>query len=52
VRVAAWMGDTVEMVGKTYAHLMPDDDDDDGRAAIEAYYAGRSARNVREEAAQ
>jgi integrase len=39
VRVAAWMGDTVDMIVKTYAHLMPDDDGDaDGRAAVEAFF--------------
>ena len=43
VRVAAWLGDTVEMVAATYAHLMPEDDDSDGRAAVAAFFAGRSA---------
>jgi len=40
VRVAAWLGDTVEMVTHTYAHLLPDDDDSDGRAAVEAFFRG------------
>jgi integrase len=40
VRVAAWMGDTVDVVVKTYAHLMPGDDGDaDGRAAVGAFFA-------------
>lgn len=39
VRVAAWLGDTVEMVTKTYAHLLPDDHDGEeaGRAASAAF---------------
>jgi len=39
VRVAAWLGDTAEMVMKTYAHLLPDDHDgeDAGRAASAAF---------------
>ena len=39
VRVAAWLGDTAAMVTKTYAHLLPDDDDSDGRAAMDAFLA-------------
>lgn len=39
VRVAAWLGDTVAIVAQTYAHLMPDDDDSDGRAATDAFLA-------------
>lgn len=39
VRVAAWLGDTPAMVYKTYAHLLPDDDDSDGRAAMDAFLA-------------
>lgn len=41
VRVAAWLGDTPEMVMKTYAHLVPDDSDgeDAGRAASAAFLA-------------
>lgn len=39
VRVAAWMGDTVDVVVRTYAHLMPGDDDDGGRAAVDAFLA-------------
>ena len=47
VRVAAWLGDTVEMVTSTYAHLMPDDRDgeDAGRAASAAFLAS-CARSV------
>lgn len=54
VRVAAWMGDTVAMVSSTYAHLMPGDDDADGRAAVDLFFAGRraSAPDVPEEAAE
>lgn len=39
VRVAAWMGDTVEVVTKTYLHLMPDDHDGEqaGRSASAAF---------------
>jgi len=39
VRVAAWLGDTVQMVTKTYLHLMPDDHDGEaaGRAAVAAF---------------
>jgi integrase len=39
VRVAAWIGDTVEVVTKTYAHLMPDDSEGDeaGRLASAAF---------------
>jgi len=39
VRVAAWLGDTVAVVARTYAHLLPDDDDSDGRAATDAFLA-------------
>lgn len=35
VRVASWMGDTPEMIWKTYAHMMPERDDGDGREAID-----------------
>lgn len=47
VRVAAWLGDTVETVTKTYLHLMPDDHDGDeaGRAAGAAFLAA-CARSV------
>jgi integrase len=37
VAVAAWLGDTVETVYKTYAHLMPDADDR-GRKAIDQFF--------------
>jgi integrase len=39
VRVAAWMGDTVAVVTKTYLHLMPDDHDGEqaGRSASAAF---------------
>jgi integrase len=54
VRVASWLGDTVEMVASTYAHLMPGDDDADGRAAVAAFFAGREpcAPDVPSEAAK
>lgn len=53
VRVAAWMGDTVAMVSSTYAHLMPGDDDADGRAAVDLFFAGgASAPDVPSEAAE
>jgi integrase len=37
VRVAAWLGDTAAMVVGTYGHLLPGDDDSDGRAAVDAF---------------
>jgi integrase len=46
VRVAAWTGDTVTEIARTYAHLLQHDDDDDGRAAVEAFYAQPSAPDV------
>ena len=47
VRVAAWLGDTVEVVTQTYLHLMPDDHDGDdaGRAATAGFLAS-CARSV------
>jgi hypothetical protein len=36
VAVAVWLGDTVETVYKTYAHLMPDADDR-GREAMDRF---------------
>ena len=42
VRVAAWMGDTPEMVLGTYAHLLPGDDDSDGRDAVDGFLSGAS----------
>ncbi len=45
VRVAAWMGDTVQVVATTYAHLMPEDGGEDGRAAVDAFF-GPGERNV------
>lgn len=40
VRVAAAMGDTVDVVVKTYAHLMPEDDGDaDLRSAVDDFFA-------------
>lgn len=41
VRVAAWMGDTVQEVMATYAHLMPGDEDGEaqGRAAVDGLFA-------------
>ena len=35
--VAAWLGDTVETVHRTYAHLMPDADDR-GRTAMDQFF--------------
>ena len=43
VRVAAWMGDTVQVVADTYAHLLRRDDDEDGRAAVDAFFASPRA---------
>jgi integrase len=37
VAVAAWLGDTVETVHRTYAHLMPDADDR-GRKAMDQFF--------------
>ena len=41
VRVAAALGDTVDVVVKTYAHLMPGDADGDAqlRSAVDAFFA-------------
>lgn len=50
VRVAAALGDTVEMVVKTYAHLMPEEDGDaDLRDAVDAFF-GQCAPDVPPEA--
>lgn len=46
VRVAAWIGDTVETVVGTYAHMMPGGDDGDGRAAVDSFFAPPSAPDV------
>jgi integrase len=43
-RVAAWMGDTPQVVWQTYAHLMPGDDGAAGRAAVDAFFGHSSAR--------
>lgn len=45
VRVAAWLGDTVQVVTTTYAHLMPDDHDGEsaGRAALAAFLGACAA---------
>ena len=37
VAVAAWLGDTVQTVHRTYAHLMPDADDR-GRKAMDEFF--------------
>jgi integrase len=37
VAVAAWLGDTIETVYKTYAHLMPDADER-GRRVIDQFF--------------
>jgi integrase len=46
VRVAAWMGDTPQMVWQTYAHMIPGDSGDDGRLAVDGFFAGPSAPDV------
>jgi integrase len=37
VKVAAWLGDTVQTVWETYAHFMPDSDDR-GRKAMDLFF--------------
>lgn len=39
VRAAAWLGDTPAIVLGTYAHLMPGDSGDDGRAAVDRFFS-------------
>jgi integrase len=46
VRVAAWIGDTVQTVVEIYAHMMPGGDDGDGRAAVEAFFGVPGAPDV------
>jgi integrase len=46
VRVAAWLGDTPAMVLDAYAHYVPGHDDNDGRAATDAFFAGPCAPDV------
>jgi hypothetical protein len=46
VRVSSWLGDTPQVVLQTYAHLMPGDSGDDGRAAVDAFFAGPGARKM------
>lgn len=46
VRVAAWIGDSVKTVVETYAHFLPGGDDDDGRAAVDAFLAPPGAPDV------
>jgi len=41
VSVAAWLGDTVQVVLATYAHLMPDADER-GRKAMNAFFQNAS----------
>jgi hypothetical protein len=36
--VTAWLGDTVQIVLKTYAHMMPDDVSA-GRKAVDAFFS-------------
>jgi integrase len=50
VRVAAWLGDTPAVVLGAYAHLMPGDSGDDGRAAVDAFF-GPCAPDVPSEGA-
>jgi integrase len=48
VKVAAWLGDTVQTVWETYAHFMPDSDDR-GRKAMDLFFTpdpAGSAPNV------
>jgi integrase len=46
-KVAAYLGDTKEVVLATYAHFMPSDDDRD-REAMGAFFAGLCASDVPE----
>lgn len=39
VRVAAWMGDSVDELVRTYAHMLPGDDGDAGRDAVDAFFS-------------
>lgn len=50
VRVAAMIGDTVAMVAKTYAHMMPGHDDSDSRAAVDAFLRACAPDVPRDEA--
>jgi len=43
--VAAWLGDTVDAVHRTYAHLMPDADER-GRTAMDQFFKRAGAREV------
>lgn len=43
VRVASWIGDSVQTVAAIYAHMMPGGDDFDGRAAVDAFFSGEPA---------
>jgi integrase len=53
VRVADWLGDTPQMILQTYAHLMPGDSGDDGRAATEAFFGPQpSAPEVQDDLAR
>lgn len=45
-RLAAWMGDTPKVVLDTYVHLLPDDDDADGRAAVDGFLAASVAPDL------
>lgn len=47
-RVAAWLGDTVQMTVRTYVHLLPRDDDSDGRAAVDAFLLAASGESAGE----
>jgi integrase len=38
VRVAAWLGDSVDELVRTYAHMLPGDDGDAGREAVDAFF--------------
>jgi integrase len=51
VRAAAWLGDTPAVVLSTYAHLMPGDSGDDGRAAVDRFFSAADTLGGKEERA-
>jgi len=50
VRAAAWLGDTPAIVLGTYAHLMPGESGDDGRAAVDRFFGAADTLGGRTEA--
>ena len=48
VRAAAWLGDIPATVLSTYAHLMPGESGDDGRAAVDRFFGGTDTLGGRE----